>query len=242
MRSKHTVSMESLARRGADGVRRVLGVPVDLRGLTEPRARLRAFEPENPSLLVPRAIGVGWDLNLGAIAVRLGLIRPDDSLPDLEDHIPPRAATLLTVAPLGGAAAVAVLGALVGRSDEPLPSNWSLTFRPDRWVDAPRAVGVPVALSVAAGAWAAAGSIRRRGSTAQQGPDVTAAAQALGLQAMSALMITASRRAAEKPGDRSLLAPAGLVAFPVVSTAVLVGTVRSALSGLERTMQKARLP
>ena len=42
----------------------------------------------HPALPVPLSAGIGWDLNTGAVAVRLGLIRPDDSLPDLEAHIP----------------------------------------------------------------------------------------------------------------------------------------------------------
>lgn len=231
-------SMNSLFGRSSDGVRRVLGVPVDIRGLTEPRARLRAFETENPSLLVPRAVGVGWDLNLGAVAVKLGLIRPDDSLPDLEGHIPARVSTLLTVAPLGGAAVVAAMGALAVRNDGPLPSNWSITFRPSSWVSAPRAVAVPVVLSVAAGAWAAAESLRHRGSARPQGPEVTATAQVLGLQTMSAMLIAASRRAAKAPERRSLLALSGIVAFPAVSTAVLVATVRAALSNLDETLRR----
>lgn len=231
-------SASRLFGRGPDGVRRVLGVPLDLRGLTEPHARLRAFEPENPSLLVPRAVGVGWDLNIGAVAAKLGLIRPDDSLPDLEQHIPDRVSTMLTMAPLGGAAVVASLGALVGRSESSLPSNWSLTFRPSSWVSAPRAVAVPVVLSVAAGAWAAAESLRHRGGARPQGPEVTASAQALGLQTMSAVLIMASKRAAEQPERRSLLALGGLIAFPAVSTAVLVGTVRAALSDLDRSLRQ----
>ncbi|WP_248631025.1 DUF5808 domain-containing protein [Corynebacterium glucuronolyticum] len=51
--------------------------------------RFSAFDPENPNWLVPRRVGVGWDLNLGKLAVKAGLVRPDDSLPDLQEHIRP---------------------------------------------------------------------------------------------------------------------------------------------------------
>ncbi|MDY5839286.1 MAG: DUF5808 domain-containing protein [Corynebacterium camporealensis] len=37
---------------------------------------LRSFEPENPKLFVPRRFGIGWDLNFGAVAAKLGIIRP----------------------------------------------------------------------------------------------------------------------------------------------------------------------
>lgn len=230
--------MNELMGHGPDGVRRVLGIPVDIRGLTEPRARLRAYEPENPSLLVPRAFGVGWDLNIGAIAAKLGLIRPDDSLQDLEEHIPARASALLALAPLGGAAVVAALGAWASRTDAPLPSNWGPSLRPSGWVSARRAVAVPVALSVAGGAWATLSALRSRGTAAPQGPEVAATAQVLGLQTMSAALIVASRRAAERPERRSLLALGGMAAFPAVSTAVLVGTVRTALSNLDRELKR----
>ena len=75
----------NLWTRDDDGVRRLFGIPVGAPWGSGSRIALRGFEPENPHLLVPRAVGIGWDLNLGAVAVRLGLIRPDDSLPDLNE-------------------------------------------------------------------------------------------------------------------------------------------------------------
>lgn len=50
-------------------------------------ARLRVFDPESPRLFVPRSFGWGWELNLGAVAAKLGLIRPDDTVEDLEAYI-----------------------------------------------------------------------------------------------------------------------------------------------------------
>ncbi len=35
------------------------------------------WRPSDPRLLLPRAVGLGWDVNLGAVAVRLKLIEPD---------------------------------------------------------------------------------------------------------------------------------------------------------------------
>lgn len=160
---------------------------------------------------------MGWDLNIGALAARLGLIRPDDSLPDLEGHIPGSVSRALTVGPIGGAAAVAVLGALVGRGGGPLPATWDLAFRPTGWVSAPRACAMPVALSAGAAAWSTVESLRHRGTSHSRGPDVTSAAQALGLQAMSAVLLLAAAHARRSPDRTSLLALAGVVALPADS-------------------------
>ncbi|MDU4245035.1 MAG: DUF5808 domain-containing protein, partial [Varibaculum cambriense] len=74
----------------AEGQARVLGMPVSGLWLGRSDAALDGFEPENPRLFIPRKYGLGWDINLGAVGVRLGLIRPDDSLPDLANYVPTR--------------------------------------------------------------------------------------------------------------------------------------------------------
>lgn len=88
---------------------RVLGVPVALspRGLSERAAR--SFSPADP-VLVPRAYGVGWDLNLGALAVRAGLAHPDDLDDDLS--LGPAQSVALSAAPALLALGVAAIGAL----------------------------------------------------------------------------------------------------------------------------------
>lgn len=95
-------------------VRRVLGVPVALspRGLSERAAR--SFSPADP-VLVPRAYGIGWDLNLGALAVRAGLAHPDDLDDDLS--LGPAQTAALSAAPALLALGVAAAGApRAGRS------------------------------------------------------------------------------------------------------------------------------
>ncbi|MBD8030043.1 DUF5808 domain-containing protein [Corynebacterium gallinarum] len=184
--------------------------------------RLRNFEPENPKLWVPRTIGLGWDLNIGAVAVKLGLIRPDDSLPDLEEHIPREVTTTLRIAPILGAAAVAAAGIQLARTHDRLPSNWGLTMKPTRWSNAPAAVAPPVLISVGSAVWA----------TATPRVDVTLAAQALGLQTMSLLLLAAAAR----PSSRMLPA-AGLVTLPAVATGILTATVRSALNNLDTKLK-----
>lgn len=42
-------------------------VPYDLRPPTVDRIRATLWDPDNPSLLVPQAFGVGWTLNLARV-------------------------------------------------------------------------------------------------------------------------------------------------------------------------------
>ena len=42
-------------------------VPYDLRRPTVARVRERIWAPEDPRVLMPRAIGIGWDVNLGRL-------------------------------------------------------------------------------------------------------------------------------------------------------------------------------
>jgi len=58
---------------------RVLGVPYDFRVPTVARIRQRLWAPEDPHLLTPRVLGVGWTLNVGRLVhgrpARLGAAR-----------------------------------------------------------------------------------------------------------------------------------------------------------------------
>jgi hypothetical protein len=47
---------------------RVLGVPYDLRRPTLRRVQASWWAPDDPRLVTPRVLGVGWNLNLGRIA------------------------------------------------------------------------------------------------------------------------------------------------------------------------------
>jgi hypothetical protein len=50
----------------------VMGVPYDLRRPTWHRVQESWWAPEDPRLVTPRAIGVGWSLNVGRI---VGLVK-----------------------------------------------------------------------------------------------------------------------------------------------------------------------
>lgn len=214
----------------SDGTFRVLGVPASLDGVTSREARLGWFEPENPNLFVPRKIGVGWDLNVGALAVKLGLIRPDDSLPDLESYISDEDALGLTLAPLIGAATVTCAVAVASAKRDEVVSNWSLTLRPKELKTPLRAFIPNLVLSNGFAAWNAWQN--RKG-----GVDVVGVAETLGIQAFSLLNIVAAVKSADR-GDRPCPgAVLATLAMPAVTTGVLVATVKSALKNVERDLQ-----
>jgi hypothetical protein len=52
-------------------------VPYDWRFPTLQRIRATLWNPSSPRLLVPQAFGVGWTLNVGALAHGLGALRRD---------------------------------------------------------------------------------------------------------------------------------------------------------------------
>lgn len=92
----------------------LLGAPYDFRGPGSRSARSRIWDPQDPRILQPRFFGLGWTLNLGAVAVKLGWIRPDDIDADVVAAIPDK--TML--------AAKAVPGALTGAAALALATTW----------------------------------------------------------------------------------------------------------------------
>lgn len=88
----------------------ILGIPNSLtRGIG--RRMAGTFNPSDPHLIVPRVLGLGWTLNMGAVAVKLGMLNPDDVddeiLADAADHL--GAAQLAAAVPIV-LAAVATAG------------------------------------------------------------------------------------------------------------------------------------
>lgn len=89
----------------------ILGAPNSLgRGIG--RRMAGTFNPLDERLLVPRVFGIGWAVNMGAVAVKLGWLRPDDLddevLAEAADHLM-GPAQLAAGAQIGLAAASAVL-------------------------------------------------------------------------------------------------------------------------------------
>ena len=62
-----------LERRGLQRHGTVLGIPYDLRPPTMERVRQSFWDPGDPRVLKPHAFGVGYSINFGAVAKRIGL-------------------------------------------------------------------------------------------------------------------------------------------------------------------------
>ena len=119
--------------RASRGFGSVFGVPFDVRIPTASRIGSRWWDPANPDIFVPRVFGAGWDINFGAVAVALGLIRPDD-----EDEpfgaVPDQAFMRALIIPVALTAfVVGVALATSGRLPARLPAHWGIGGRPDNF-------------------------------------------------------------------------------------------------------------
>ncbi|MCZ4275339.1 DUF5808 domain-containing protein [Rhodococcoides yunnanense] len=208
---------------------RVLGLPVETRGPVSAEVRSRTWDPTNPRLIVPRLFGIGWTLNLGALAVKLGLIRPDDASEDVLTRIPARNLRRAQLAPLVLAGATAAMLAANWRS---LPlsvaSGFDAAGRPrgqaPRWT----LIGT-VGLGVVPALWAA-------GKSATVEDRLVRAASATSLAVISASTVAATViQARHSRGRWGLLIPAALPLAAAASLAVIVAPLRSGLREVWRT-------
>jgi hypothetical protein len=188
------------------------------RGLGERIARTW-WNPADDRLLLPRAIGVGWDLNFGALAVRLHLIEPDaESLPfTATSDAAFRAAAAV---PLAAAGAV-FLHYMVRGGGLPaeLAAHWNVSGRPDRWIPKGRAAAIDLATAtgvIVAATWAA--------TTEHPGPTraatLSGATLAAGLTATTTVL-----RPATKP--RAWAAPVMLLATTASVGGLLFGLAKA---------------
>jgi hypothetical protein len=141
---------------------RVLGVPYELRTPTAGRVVSLWWNPLDPHVFVPTVFGLGWTVNFGSLAVRLGIARPDD-----EDvpfaAVPERYVAIALVLPL---LIAAVLGTLIAFYQGPLPAqvavHWGVTGAPDRFTSKESALLMPVVMTLLGLALLAATWVRRR--------------------------------------------------------------------------------
>ena len=231
-----------LWRTDEDGVSRLLGIPVGLPWKHSEDLPLRYFEPENPSLFVSRTVGMGWDLNLGAVAVKLGLIRPDDSLPDMEEFIPAGWRRALRTGALLGLGATAGVCGLVARHSR-VVSKWSLSGVPTRYASGKTMAGLllgvaaaPLVLShVPDGIALLHGE---KPSPAPASADVATSAQALGVQTLTVLGGIATLVETKHRGKKQPLVVLAAVAAPLVSGGVVVATIKTALGNIQEFLRR----
>jgi hypothetical protein len=111
----------------------LLGVPFDLRPPSSQRSASRWWNPLDRRILVPKALGMGWTVNFGALAVLTRLVRPDD-----EDipfaSVPPRIVAGTLLVPLVALGAFAVLAA-TSWSQLParVPTHWGVSGEADSY-------------------------------------------------------------------------------------------------------------
>lgn len=220
----------------ADARWRLLGMPVETRGPVSAHVRSRTWDPASPRLFVPRLFGLGWTLNLGALAVRLGLIRPDDVSDEVLARIPQRDLRLAHAVPMVIAGATATALAIAWRGLPPtVASGFGFAGRPRG--DAPRwtLVGT-VALGVAPALWAG-----RRNAPIEERLVRTASATSLAV--ISASVVAATIAQARAPRGRwGLLTAAALPVAVTASLAVLVAPLRAGLRRAWRTTSASTSP
>lgn len=189
---------------------RLAGVPVETRALRE-AVRLRLFNPEDPRFLVPRLLGAGWSINFGAVAVRLGLLRPDDTIADLAEHLPQDVARALRWGPWVPAAA-GIIAALAGSRAGHLPYDWNARLEPKKVAPAWAALGIPASIGTLAAAWSSS-------NAADEPPDMLRSGLGAGIATGATCLIGCSllgtRRARQPETLAIVLAPAAVTAATV---------------------------
>lgn len=132
----------------AVGAGRMVGSPMGLNPLTVHKRLASAFDPADPRILVPHALGLGWAVNLGAVATRLRLIDPDTMDEDVLCALDERALrTAGVAAALPAVASLALLPFGVGQ--ERLPNHWPLFGPPDGWVTPISGQWMPITMALA---------------------------------------------------------------------------------------------
>ncbi|MET8579018.1 DUF5808 domain-containing protein [Streptomyces sp. NPDC005012] len=208
---------------------RLLGLPVETRGPVDAEVRSRVWDPADPRLIVPRLFGLGWRVNLGAFAVRLGLIRPDDMGHDVLEGIPARNLRLARSVPLVIAGATVAATAFTWRS---LPRTVASGFGPGGRARG-RTSRTSVLGMVAIGAVPALWSQRPAVTTEEA---LVRAATATSLAVLSASVVAATVADARHAGDRWGLLTAGAVPVAALaSTGVVLLPLRSGLRHVWRT-------
>lgn len=141
---------------------RVFGIPYDVRFPTADHIAERMWNPRDPRIWMPRVFGMGWDLNMGAVAVRLNLIEPDsedvpfDSTPDRAFYGALAVPVLMTLAML--------VSYLALRSTLPaqLPAHWNAQGIADNFWDQYVAFGFLFLMAFVPTAWAVRSALVRR--------------------------------------------------------------------------------
>lgn len=154
---------------------RVLGMPYDLRMPTAERIATQWWDPAEPKVLVPRVFGVGWTLNFGAVAVRMGMIEPDAEDAPF-DQVPDRTFLAALMVPVVLTLSLAITYVvLLGRLPDLLPVHWNLSGQADAFWGHLSAFGLLFVMALLPTVWAV-WSVRTSRPPVLQGAVIGAAA------------------------------------------------------------------
>lgn len=203
------------------------GMPYDVRPPTAERLRSRLWNPTDERIFVPRSFGAGWEVNFGALFVRLGVLEPDAEDEPFE-HAPERAFHVAAALPVALTGAVILHYAVRGRTlPARLPDHWGVSGRADAWVSRRRAAVTDLAVALAAGSAAVAAS----GSTGRRPARAAVLAGATGA-ATGAAAVTIWRSVPDRP--RWWAGPALVVALAGSVGGTLLGLALAGRAGEQR--------
>ena len=212
------------------GHARFAGVPIDLTPPTAERVAFTWWNPRDERVFVPRVFGLGWAVNLGAVAVKLGLIEPDAEDEPFGNTPAPALRTALVVP---AALATAVIAHYVVRGPglpARLPNQLDVAGRVGSWTSKPVAVATDIAAAVVPTAWAA-WTIGRGATGARAAGSLATATASAGIAAGLTLW-----RAAALDGKARPLAGLGLIALLWLPA----GTLLLALARAGRAAEQRR--
>ncbi len=127
---------------------RILGMPYEFRAPTATSIMERMWNPGDPRILMPRTFGVGWTINFGAVAVRLGLARPDDTEERPFENLSNRAVSIAMAVPaVFGVVTAVIAAAYWSRLPESVPTHFNAAGVADGWGTKSLALGIPVAIA-----------------------------------------------------------------------------------------------
>lgn len=206
------------------------GLPIDLTPPTAERVAHTWWNPRDERIFVPRVFGLGWALNVGAVAVKLGLIEPDAEDEPFENTPAPALRKALLVPVVLAAAVVAHYVFRGPGLPDRLPSQLDVAGRVGGWTSKPMAAATDIAVAVVPTAWAA--WIVGRGATGSRAAGAIASATAAaGISAGLALWRTAALDGKARP-----MAGPGLLALLWVPA----GALLLALARAGRTAEQRR--
>ena len=193
--------MRAVGETGGDSADRPgwLGrLPLDLTPPSAEKVAHTWWNPRDPRLFVPRVFGLGWSLNFGAAAVRLGLIEPDAEDEPFENTPVPALRAALAV-PVVLAAAVGAHYLFRWRElPDRLPSQLGGTGGVDGWTSKAAAATVDVAVATLPAVWA--GVLAVRGATgARAAGSIASATGAASIAAGLALWRAAAADGRSRP-------------------------------------------